>query len=80
VIAVLGLLIGAAYLLWMYKRMFFGDVEESVKSYTDMNAREVFYMLPLCLCVIVFGIFPMPVLNIMRSSVGSLVELLAKFS
>jgi NADH-quinone oxidoreductase subunit M len=80
VLAVLGLLIGAAYLLWMYKRMFFGKVEDSVKDYKDMNGREIFYMIPLCVCVIVFGIFPMPVLNIMKSSVGSLVELLAKFS
>jgi len=79
VFAVLGLLIGAAYLLWMYKRMFFGEVNESIKGYSDMNMREILYMLPLCTAVIVFGIYPSPVLNIMKASVGNLVELMGKF-
>ncbi len=79
VIAVVGLLIGAAYLLWMFKRMFFGEVNPETEDYEDMNAREVFYMLPLCICVIVFGIFPSPLLNVMKASVGHLVELMAKF-
>ncbi len=79
IIAVVGLLIGAAYLLWMFKRMFFGEVNPETEDYEDMNAREVFYMLPLCICVIVFGIFPSPLLNVMKASVGHLVELMAKF-
>lgn len=79
VLAVIGLLIGAAYLLWMFKRMFFGEVIDSVKDYSDMNAREIFYMIPLCVAVIFFGIYPSPVLNIMKASVGSLVELLGRF-
>ena len=79
VIAVVGLLIGAAYLLWMFKRMFFGEVNPEIEEYDDMNAREVFYMLPLCVAVIVFGIFPSPLLNVMKASVGQLVDLMAKF-
>lgn len=79
VIAVVGLLIGAAYLLWMFKRMFFGEPNPDNHDFEDMNAREVFYMLPLCVAVIFFGIFPSPLLNVMKASVGNLVELLAKF-
>ncbi len=79
VIGVLGLLIGAAYLLWMFKRMFFGDVVEECKEYTDMNVREIAYMVPLCVAVIVFGIFPSPLLNMMKASVGKLVSLLATY-
>ena len=79
VLALLGLLIGAAYLLWMFKRMFFGEVLDEEKKYTDMNMREVFYMAPLCIAVIVFGIFPAPILNIMKASVGGLVSLMAKY-
>lgn len=77
VLALFGLLIGAAYLLWMFKRMFFGDVSAEVKEYDDMNAREVLYMVPLCVCVIVFGIWPSPLLNMMKASVGKLVSMLA---
>ena len=80
VMALLGLLLGAAYLLWMFKRMFFGDVLEACQSYKDMNKREIFYMLPLCVIVIAFGIFPAPILNIMKASVGKLVSLLAIYS
>jgi NADH-quinone oxidoreductase subunit M len=79
VIAVIGLLIGAAYLLYMFKRMFFGDAVEEVKSYADMNSREVFYMIPLCVAVIVFGIYPSPLLDIMKASVGNLVSVLGAF-
>ena len=78
VLAVIGLLIGAAYLLWMFKRMFFGEVIDSCKDYEDMNAREIFYMLPLCVAVIVFGIFPMPLLNMMKASVGNLLKVLGQ--
>ncbi|GAB4011058.1 MAG: NADH-quinone oxidoreductase subunit M [Bdellovibrio sp.] len=79
VLALFGLLIGAAYLLWMFKRMFFGEVIDECKEYTDMNAREIFYMIPLCVAVVVFGIYPAPVLDVMRESVGQLVTLLSKY-
>ncbi|MFA6237234.1 MAG: NADH-quinone oxidoreductase subunit M [Bacteriovorax sp.] len=79
VLALFGLLIGAAYLLWMFKRMFFGDVNPEVKDYEDMTKLEVGYMLPLCIAVIVFGVYPAPILNMMKASVGQLVSLLATF-
>lgn len=78
-LALLGLLLGAAYLLWMFKRMFFGEVLEECKEYTDMNSREIFYMVPLCIAVIVFGIYPSPLLNMMKASVNELVVMLSAF-
>ncbi len=79
VLALFGLLIGAAYLLWMFKRMFFGAVIEECKGYTDMNGREILFMAPLCIAVILFGIWPTPILDIMKASVGQLVAMMAKF-
>lgn len=79
VLALFGLLIGAAYLLWMFKRMFFGEVNPETKNYTDMTKLEVAYMFPLCVAVILFGIWPSPILNIMKASVGQLASLLATF-
>ncbi|MBT3585309.1 MAG: NADH-quinone oxidoreductase subunit M [Halobacteriovoraceae bacterium] len=79
VLALFGLLIGAAYLLWMFKRMFFGEVNEDCKSYSDMNTRELVYMAPLCILVILFGIWPAPLLDFMRASVGNLVTLLGNY-
>lgn len=74
ILASIGLFFGAAYLLWMYRRMFFGEVTEEVKHYSDMNFREVAYMLPLCLLVIYLGIFPAPLANVMKASVGLYLE------
>jgi len=79
VLALFGLLIGAAYLLWMFKRMFFGEVNPEVKEYSDMTKLEILYMAPLCVAVILFGIWPSPILNMMKASVGQLVSLLATF-
>ena len=79
ILALLGLLLGAAYLLWMFKRMFFGEVISECRGYKDMNGRELLYMTPLCMAVIVFGVYPAPILNIMRSSVSGLVTLLERF-
>ena len=75
-IGVIGLLLGAAYLLWMYKRMFFGEPRAVEKKYSDANAREIFYMIPLCVLVIVFGIYPTPILDVMKESVGELLKIL----
>jgi NADH-quinone oxidoreductase subunit M len=79
VLALFGLLIGAAYLLWMFKRMFFGEVIDECKEYKDMNAREILYMVPLCVAVILFGIWPSPLLDMMKVSVNNLVTTLQAF-
>ena len=64
----------------MFQRMFFGEVLEECKAYSDVNAREILYMAPLCVMVIVFGIWPSPILNMMKVTVGRLVVELAKYS
>ena len=79
-LGLIGLVLGAAYLLWMFRRMFFGEVIDSCKGYADVNTREIFYMAPLCFLVIFLGIFPVPILDVMKSSVGKLVVDLAKFA
>lgn len=68
-----GMVLGAAYLLWLYQRVFFGEVtnphlEEEVKG-KDMTLREWGYMVPLVLAAVWLGIYPPPVLNKMDRSV-----------
>lgn len=79
-LGLIGLVLGAAYLLWMFKRMFFGEIIDSCKEYADVNKREMFYMAPLCFLVIFLGIYPLPILDVMKTSVGKLVIDLAKFA
>jgi NADH-quinone oxidoreductase subunit M len=72
-ILVSGMLLGAAYLLWLYQRVFFGEVtnshlEEQVKG-KDMNGREWGYMMPLVIVAFWLGLYPAPVLDKMDRSV-----------
>jgi NADH-quinone oxidoreductase subunit M len=70
---VAGMLLGAAYMLWLYQRVFFGEVtnphlEEHVKG-KDMNGREWGYMMPLVLLALWIGLYPKPVFDKMDRSV-----------
>lgn len=69
------LILGAAYTLWMVKRVIFGDVtKEGVAALTDINRREFFILGSLAAAVLLFGIWPAPLLDVMHSSVNHLVE------
>ncbi|MEW6758161.1 MAG: NADH-quinone oxidoreductase subunit M [Acidobacteriota bacterium] len=75
---VAGMLLGAAYMLWLYQRVFFGEVtnphlEEHVKG-KDMNGREWGYMIPLVLLALWIGLYPKPVFDKMDRSVQYLMQ------
>jgi NADH-quinone oxidoreductase subunit M len=79
VIGSIGIVLGAAYLLWMFMRVFLGPINEEYKDLQDMNWRERLTLLPLCILVIVLGVYPMPVLNLMSTTLGQLLETLNNF-
>lgn len=69
------LIVGAAYSLWMYKRVVFGEVaNENVKALTDANGRELLILSLLAITVLVMGLYPMPFVNAMDVSVNHLLE------
>ncbi|MDH3689392.1 MAG: NADH-quinone oxidoreductase subunit M [Gammaproteobacteria bacterium] len=69
------LVFGAAYTLWMYKRVIFGKVEsEGVASLSDISAREILFLGVLAACVLGMGIWPNPLLEVMHVSVEHLIE------
>jgi NADH-quinone oxidoreductase subunit M len=68
------LILGAAYTLWMYRRVMFGEVaNKKVAALTDVNAREFYLLLGLALLVLLFGFWPAPLLDVMNASVEHLV-------
>ncbi|MBD3754039.1 MAG: NADH-quinone oxidoreductase subunit M [Gammaproteobacteria bacterium] len=72
-IAALTLIIGAAYTLWMVKRVFFGPVtNENVEQLQDLNKREFAIMATLAVAVVALGVFPAPLMEVMHTSVGHL--------
>jgi len=65
--AALTLIIGAAYTLWMYKRVIFGDVaNDDVAELKDINSRETFFLAVLAFVVLLFGIWPAPIFDMMH--------------
>jgi NADH-quinone oxidoreductase subunit M len=73
--AVLGALLGAAYLLGMYRSVALGPARAGTRfRIWDMNARELAATLPLALLVLWVGLYPTPFLDIIRASVGHLLE------
>ncbi len=67
------LIFGAAYTLWMYKRVIFGKVSNShVEELTDINAREILILALLTVFVLGMGIYPLPVGEILHASVNDL--------
>jgi NADH-quinone oxidoreductase subunit M len=73
------LILGAAYTLWMYKRVAFGEVRNpKVATLTDINGREALILGALAVMVLLFGIWPAPLLDMMHVSVERLVEQVAQ--
>jgi hypothetical protein len=72
VVAASGVIFGAAYMLWMFQRVVFGPVSShAVSALTDMNAREIAYMAPLCVAIVGMGVFPQPFLDRINPSVDT---------
>ena len=69
------LVFGAAYTLWMYKRVVFGAVaNERVAALTDLNGREFIVLAALAVAVLVMGIYPLPFTEVMHASVNELLR------
>ena len=68
-----GVILSAAYALWLYRRVIFGTLEkQNLKAITDLNRREFAYMAPLVILTILFGVYPKPILDVMSQSVNKL--------
>jgi NADH-quinone oxidoreductase subunit M len=73
-LAATGLILGAAYALWLYRKIIFGELtKDSLKGILDMNRREVAVFLPLLLLSLWMGIYPSSFLDPMAASVDKLV-------
>ena len=73
--AATGIVLGAVYMLTMYRRVFFGEVtHEENKGLADMSLRELLVMLPLIVLIFVMGVMPGLFLDKMRASVGAYIE------
>ena len=73
--AAITLILGAAYTLWMVKRVIFGDIaNDHVRGLTDINSREMLVLGVLAVAVMVMGLYPKPFTDVMHVSVDALLK------
>ena len=73
ILAASGIVLGATYMLLLYRRVVFGKLEkDDLKAMLDMTPREIFIFAPLVILVLWMGIYPMPFLDMMSASVDAL--------
>jgi NADH-quinone oxidoreductase subunit M len=77
-LAASALIFGAAYTLWMFKRVYLGPVtNDDVKGLSDINGREFFMLSLLAVAVLYMGIYPKPFTDVMDASVLDLLKHMA---
>jgi NADH-quinone oxidoreductase subunit M len=69
VAATVAVILSAIYILWMYQRTMTGPVRDEVAHFSDLKARELWAVGPLIALIIVFGVYPQPLLNIINPAV-----------
>jgi NADH-quinone oxidoreductase subunit M len=74
VIATLGIVLAALYILLMYQRTMTGPIRESTRNIPDLKAREVAALAPLLALIVVLGFYPQPALDVLNPTVDSLLE------
>ena len=74
VFAATGVVLGAAYMLYVYRRIIFGKLDkENLMSIKDLSYREIIVFAPLILLVFWMGVYPSPFLDVMSASVENLI-------
>ena len=76
VIGIFGILLTASYMLWMYQRVFFGEVNEENEELPDINVREMAAALPLMVLLVVLGVYPMAYFNLINESLLQLQQMI----
>ena len=75
ILAATGIVLGAAYMLWLYQRTMFGELSNPKnKDLADCNAREIGYLLPLVAMALWIGLYPTPFFRTMQAPVDKLVR------
>jgi len=74
ILAATGVIIGAAYMLWLYQRIFFMEMNQKVAGLPDMDMREIITLLPLIILIFWIGTYPNSFLSFMHESVKHLLE------
>ena len=69
----IGILLNAAYFLTSYQKIFLGKLNEKYKDLPEINRREILILVPLAILVIFLGIYPTPLIDIMKTTMSEII-------
>jgi len=75
-LATLGIILTAAYMLWTLQKMFFGSLPERIHTITDLSYREMIALVPLVIVIIVLGIYPSLVIELLTGTANQIVSII----
>ena len=70
----IGILLNAAYFLWAFQRIFFGELNEKYTNLPEINRLELFTVVPLLIITLFFGIYPAPYLDVISSTMNVIID------
>ena len=70
----IGILLNAAYFLWAFQRIFFGELNEKYSDLPEINRLELFTLIPLAVITLFFGIYPRPYLDLIKATMDVIIE------
>ena len=73
-LATIGVILSAAYALWLYRKMIFGTLKPALEGIKDIGLREAVIFAPLVILTILFGVAPKPVLDMSATSIAQLLD------
>ena len=73
-LATIGVILSAAYALWLYRKMIFGTLKPALEGIRDIGLREAVIFAPLVILTILFGVAPKPVLDMSATSIAQLLD------
>jgi NADH-quinone oxidoreductase subunit M len=76
IVSALGIVLGAAYVLWMLQRVFLGPLNEKYDKLPDISFRELASVLPVAVIVVFLGVYPAPLINMIKTSLLNLIALI----
>ena len=75
IFATTGVILSAAYALWLYKRVVFGEItNKAIEELKDINTREYVILFPLAILIILFGVYPNMIIELTSASTSNLIE------
>jgi len=74
IISTIGILLNAAYFLWAFQRIFFGELNEKYKDLPEINRMELFTVIPLAVITLILGIYPRPFLDVISATMNVLID------